>query len=1034
MLDALRWAGTRLVDALDAAEDDARGLFDKYSAEADVRGRRAEQASRDRQDAAARRAAAETDERRFGERVAERKAARATLTERGLLEPQESASTARSRWSDVAKRAAALRIETEDQRREAEGRRNDTQRERADLVRELGTRESEARAEAERLADAQREREALETHPTVADLEENERADVFAHGLEDRLRSSAATLDAARLHSAVEGAEDERARRSVRVQGLLPSPIDVDRVARALRAEGFDAYAAPAYLAENLGSDVERKRGLVAADPSRFFGVMVPEAQRATAQRAASALTAELRAPVVLSACALDAPGAAADAYTLVPSEAGAFDHQAAAVAAGKIDRRTQERATRDDDRARKATELRRLADSVARFVAAWRNGELDRLAERVDGLLAEVERLQRRHEQIDRALADLHTAIERLEAKKERAGTEAVQAERARERIDDFVEHMDRHVEGWNRALREARATISAADEAIRAADDEREHANARRDEAVERRSQSKARADALSDERARVQHVTDDEVPSGPLGAARRAYAEQLAAYERAIGDSEIRGHLAASEDELNRETTKLTRLLDGFEREAVAAMSARVGERLDALTKEAREVRIEAEATVRNTERALDDARRELRGVPDRVRQSDDLPSGELPPTTASECRRVAEERSAEARVAREALATTNAELEANKGLLVELRATVTGHGHDLKRLEDAEIVPRGTSPLPEATEDVTGLVDRAVERLRRGRLAAREAEATAGERAEAVRQVALDSRFADHESAWKQRLLEPPAALAADARRWAEGLGERVAALDDEIASVEQDREYVVNQLLGVAEEGLRLLNRAERSSRLPESLGRWAGQPFLKIALEVPAAPDERRARLAPLVDERGESGQVPAGLELVQRSIDRLHGSRPMRVTILKPETSRRLDRVDVASMANFSGGERLTAAVLLYCTLVRLRANARGRRGEATGNVLVLDNPIGTCSSVPLIELQREVAAAMGTQLIYTTGVEDLAALAQLPNVVRLRNVHRDRATGDLHVTLEEEGIVEGVRVGRRASADGAR
>ncbi len=220
----------------------------------------------------------------------------------------------------------------------------------------------------------------------------------------------------------------------------------------------------------------------------------------------------------------------------------------------------------------------------------------------------------------------------------------------------------------------------------------------------------------------------------------------------------------------------------------------------------------------------------------------------------------------------------------------------------------------------------------------------------------------------------------------------------------------------------------------MLNRAERSSRLPESLGRWAGQPFLKIALEVPAAPDERRARLAPLVDELVESGQVPAGLELVQRSIDRLHGSRPMRVTILKPETSRRLDRVDVASMANFSGGERLTAAVLLYCTLVRLRANARGRRGEATGNVLVLDNPIGTCSSVPLIELQREVAAAMGTQLIYTTGVEDLAALAQLPNVVRLRNVHRDRATGDLHVTLEEEGIVEGVRVGRRASADGAR
>src|SRR5690606_36856900 len=108
-------------------------------------------------------------------------------------------------------------------------------------------------------------------------------------------------------------------------------------------------------------------------------------------------------------------------------------------------------------------------------------------------------------------------------------------------------------------------------------------------------------------------------------------------------------------------------------------------------------------------------------------------------------------------------------------------------------------------------------------------------------------------------------------------------------------DDEIASVEQDRVYVVNELLTVAEEGLRLLNRAERSSTMPASLGRWAGQPFLKVLLDVPVATDERHARLAPLVDELVESGQVPAGLALVQRSIDKLHGSRPMRVTILKP-------------------------------------------------------------------------------------------------------------------------------------------
>jgi len=82
---------------------------------------------------------------------------------------------------------------------------------------------------------------------------------------------------------------------------------------------------------------------------------------------------------------------------------------------------------------------------------------------------------------------------------------------------------------------------------------------------------------------------------------------------------------------------------------------------------------------------------------------------------------------------------------------------------------------------------------------------------------------------------------------------------------------------------------------------------------------------------------------------------------------------------------------------------------------------------VLILDNPIGTCSNVALLNLQRTIAERMRVQLIYTTGVDDLEALATLPNKIRLRNTHRDRATGHYHVTEEpdsERGSVEGVRL----------
>ena len=72
----------------------------------------------------------------------------------------------------------------------------------------------------------------------------------------------------------------------------------------------------------------------------------------------------------------------------------------------------------------------------------------------------------------------------------------------------------------------------------------------------------------------------------------------------------------------------------------------------------------------------------------------------------------------------------------------------------------------------------------------------------------------------------------------------------------------------------------------------------------------------------------------------------------------------------------------------------------------------------------------MPLLELQRSVAREMRVQLVYTTGVHDLEALATLPNVIRLRNAHRARTSGDDHVTVEP---TEGA-AGREHHLDGVR
>jgi len=126
-----------------------------------------------------------------------------------------------------------------------------------------------------------------------------------------------------------------------------------------------------------------------------------------------------------------------------------------------------------------------------------------------------------------------------------------------------------------------------------------------------------------------------------------------------------------------------------------------------------------------------------------------------------------------------------------------------------------------------------------------------------------------------------------------------------------------------------------------------------------------------------------------------------QRSRSTVSAPRPApraRTTILKPKADG-VERVLVTSYSSeTSGGQGATAAILLYCTLLGLRAHNQGV-GRHSHTTLILDNPLGKATAVSLLRKQLAVAAAMGVQLVYTTGVNDLPALDEFPNLVRMRN-----------------------------------
>lgn len=145
------------------------------------------------------------------------------------------------------------------------------------------------------------------------------------------------------------------------------------------------------------------------------------------------------------------------------------------------------------------------------------------------------------------------------------------------------------------------------------------------------------------------------------------------------------------------------------------------------------------------------------------------------------------------------------------------------------------------------------------------------------------------------------------------------------------------------------------------------------------------------------------------------GMSLLLRGVAAALQPRGVAVEILKPDAVLRAERVPVGQMGDvFSGGQLLTAAIALYCTMAALRSNDRGRDKQRHAGTLFLDNPIGRANATYLLELQRAVADALGVQLLYTTGLFDTTALAEFPLVIRLRN-DADLRAGLKYISVEE-------------------
>ncbi|MFF7814645.1 hypothetical protein ACFZCF_22410 [Streptomyces sp. NPDC007945] len=863
--------------------------------------------------------------------------------------------------------------------------------------------------------------------------------DRYAEELRRLLDEAVASAERRLFDLRTAAADDSRILGALGDGGLLPPGPDVLATVEFLGEQGIPALPGWRYLAQSV--DPADHARVLAARPELVDGVVItdPVSYGRAREALASAALLPRSAVAVGTAAALLAPVPAQDpgddtGVFLVPPNPAMHDEHAADEERQALRARA---AARDEEI--RALAARLAGDrALAARIGAWR-------ADCPPGMLAELAAVaataRETAETAARALGEARalraeaeeTAAEALAVRDERQEA----AQRARRVADALagLAYRLRERSAWQAKLREladdaaeAEARAQTCLERARAADEDRRAAQRAADDAHRT-------ARALRAERAEIAGAPEqlpEEAPDAPRAALptlREAYRAASQVYEKVGVGADLRAEQARAESDESAALAELDRLTNKVRTRAEQLLESTDG--ADGPSRQAAAAR--AESLVQMLESRATEASEKLgrlRGESERLAPEDGEVHTELPEELVP----------ADAERAQVLLRTAGAELAARSDALDAARAAHAGLLRDHRAAEDAaggfdetaallrDLLRDHAEEEQEEPEPYAGSLEEARNAAGEARRALRACAAELSAADSAVREAsdilvrhANSSRYEQVRTPARQQIRELPAsALPEHAAKWAEAFAPRLRVLTDELAQLERNRDSIVDRLRGLVETSLATLRSAQRLSRLPEGLGEWSGQEFLRIRFE---EPDQATLteRLGEVVDEatraavRKNSDLRRDGMSLLLRGVQAALEPKGVAVEILKPDAVLRAERVPVGQMGDvFSGGQLLTAAIALYCTMAALRSNDRGRDKHRHAGTLFLDNPIGRANATYLLELQRAVSDALGVQLLYTTGLFDTTALAEFPLVIRLRN-DADLRAGLKYISVEE-------------------
>ena len=990
----------------------------------------------------------EAEAKSFEGRLKESKKALEVLRKQAVLGEGESAEEAAARMGreagELSRSISATAARLASQRQE-----------RSQLAAQKETLAAEAARSGQRLVEANtrlgsatKEKTALEATELLRRRLQVETLDleISAEGVVEALKHQHRDESERLIGLRIDQSSGERSVAALEQSGLLPPSADAEKVLRAVKQHIHAAWSGWTYLSENTPEDPEQRRAAIRRRPQAVMGVVIADKDFERACRIAKEQSLSLDSPVALIKQSDFNAGAEVLGFVVGPLS-DAYHSKGAGKEELLRRRRDSDAAGENilaliDSRSALDGLLRSLESFLERHPKGWFRRQED-----------EVSGLSMASARADQALLSATEAGKALDAEIDRSAASLVSLQKEHQEIEtkqliigQFSSQYGTKIAGWEASLIEARQRTARAAEKAEAREKEAFVADAAAEDSKMLWVKLGLDASALDVRLRRVLPRINGPAPKarkGSIASLETAFQHLESVYDEKVDEAGLSKGAKENDDNAQRSRRKLGEVLgDLSENDVKKTLDAMDDpEEAESRFSQASDERDSIRGIHGNAAKRLDELKKALKKaeepcveltVTDRDRPREEAVLQSIVAGEQAVVQYRSELAGLDAAAERAGAASTeslsNAERSEHKAALLKKDAdNLAGiKGRFEAILKSAP--PSGPAAVDDAVIDVqSGLKE--VEAI----LKALQAESSRldAERRQGVAKIrawAGESRFQALNSAMIQRFASMDVELESEAKVIRPELVLHLEITEQKLAEKDRNRELLVQEIWGATEEGLSLLDRAARQSRLPDSLPGLGGSQFLHITLSTPADPAERRARLGSLVDEWINGGDIPSAMGLIQQAVHRL--ARPIRVKVLNPDPDLKSQSVDITEMTRFSGGERLTCAILLYCTLAQLRARHRGM-SRSPSSVLLLDNPIGRASRPKFLELQRAVAKEMGVQLIYTTGVDDYGALHALPNIIRLKNSRVNVGTGQRHVEIESAaGVLEAAQISRKEAA----